>query len=255
MMNEKLQFIKDTFLNYYADQKYFILYLIALLFIFIKERRKINQNLLLYYPLIVFILVLNPMFVSLLLKIIPSSVYCRFFWLVPFGIAIAYLGVELITKIENNFKKRIAIVVFILILLYSGKFMYMNSNFTKVTQVNILYKMPEEYIQVAKKIKEIPFENKKAMVSTDLVGYIRQFDASIKLAYQRLPQLNYERYPIVNTYNAGDVKNLVSQCKQNDINIIVYDNSIPLTISPSHYGYDLYAQTEHYDIYALIKKD
>ena len=250
-MNENIEFIKNVFLSYYANQKYFVLFLIALLFIFIKEKQKTNQTFLIYYSMVILIILLNPIFVWLIFKMIPQSVYYRFLWTIPFGIIQAYFGVRLMDNINTHLKKNIIAISFILIIIYSGAFVYNNLTFEKV---NNWHKLPEEYIQVTQIVKDIPLDNKKAMVSTDLVGYIRQFDASIKLAYPRRPYADYQMYPIVKYYNAGDVKNLVSQCQQNDINIIVYDNSIPLTISPSHYGYDLYAQTEHYDIYALSKE-
>ncbi len=250
-MNENIELIKSVFLSYYANQKYLVLFLIALLFIFIKGKQKTNQSFLLYYPMVILIVLLNPIFVWLIFKIIPESVYYRFLWAIPFGIIIAYFGVRLMDNINTQLKKNIVAISFILIIIYSGAFVYNNTTFEKV---NNWHKLPDESIQVTQIVKDIPLDNKKAMVSTDLVGYIRQFDASIKLAYPRRPYADYEMYPIVKYYKAGDVKNLVNLCKQNDINIIVYDNSIPLTISPSHYGYGLYAQTEHYDIYALSKE-
>lgn len=250
-MNENIEFIKNVFLSYYANQKYFVLFLIALLFIFIKEKQKTNQTFLIYYSMVILIILLNPIFVWLIFKMIPQSVYYRFLWTIPFGIILAYFGVRLMDNINTHLKKNIIAISFILIIIYSGAFVYNNITFEKV---NNWYKLPDESIQVTQIVKDIPVDNKKAMVSTDLVGYIRQFDANIKLAYPRRPYADYEMYPIVKYYKAGDVKNLVNLCKQNDINIIIYDNSIPLTISPSHYGYDLYAQTEHYDIYALSKE-
>lgn len=250
-MNENIEFIKSVFLSYYANQNYFVLFLIALLFIFIKEKQKTNQSFLIYYPIAILIILLNPIFAWLIVKVIPESVYYRFLWTIPFGIILAYFGVRLMDNINTHLKKNIIAISFILIIIYSGAFVYNNITFEKV---NNWHKLPDESIQVTQIVKDIPVDNKKAMVSTDLVGYIRQFDANIKLAYPRRPYADYEMYPIVKYYKAGDVKNLVNLCKQNDINIIVYDNSIPLTISPSHYGYDLYAQTEHYDIYALSKE-
>ena len=41
------------------------------------------------------------------------------------------------------------------------------------------------------------------------------------------------------------------KAKEKNVNIIVYDNKIPLTISPQFYGYNLYKQVESYDIYVL----
>lgn len=251
-MNEYLEIIKNAFLNYYANQKYFIIFLIALLFIFVKEKNKMNKNFLLYYPIIVYIVVLNPVFVAVLLKIIPNSIYCRFFWTIPLGMIMAYFGVELISGIEEKFKKKVAVVAFLLILIYSGTYMYTNPNFEKTIPINKAYKLPDEYVQITQKIANLPIEEKKAMTSTNMIGYIRQIDASIKLAYPRIAYGDYEnRYPIVKVYNQGDVENLVSLCQVQNINIIVYDKSISLTMPPSNYGYNLYDQTENYDIYVL----
>lgn len=251
MLNEERELIKEIFTNYFANGLYFVIFLVALIIFMVEEKRKENKRILLYYPILVLIITLNPLFCKILLKFIGKNVYYRFMWLLPFGIVIAYLGTFIIAKASKKVKKTILCTVFIGIILYCGNFIYTNQTFDKV---NNWHKLPDESIQVTQMIAKIPLDNKKAMVSTDLVGYIRQFDASIKLAYPRRPYADYQMYPIVKYYNAGDVKNLVSQCQQNDINIIVYDNSIPLTISPSHYGYDLYAQTEHYDIYALSKE-
>ena len=216
------------------------------MFIFIKEKKNENKNLLLFYPIFILILVLNPIFCHIVLKFITTNVYYRFLWLLPLGIIIAYFGTLMLSDVDNKFKKIVATIMFIGIIVYSGNFVYTSSTFKKI---NNLYKLPDEYIQITQILSSIPIQEKNAMVSTELVKYIRQYDASIKLAFQRRPYEDYNMYPIVGFYNEGKVKELVELCERQEVNIIVYDNSITLTISPSHYGYNLYAQTEHYDIY------
>lgn len=247
MLNEERELIKEIFTNYFANGLYFAIFLVALIIFMVEEKRKENKRILLYYPILVLIITLNPLFCKIILKFIGKNVYYRFMWLLPFGIVIAYLGTFIIAKASKKVKKTIICTVFIGMLLYCGNFIYTNETFEKV---NNWYKLPDESIQVTQMIEKIPLDNKKAMVSTDLVGYIRQLDASIKLAYQRRPYADYQMYPIVKYYNAGDVKNLVKLCKQNDVNLIIYDKSISLLASLTEEGYDLYGQTEHYDIYA-----
>lgn len=248
-MSEYIEIIKNAFLNYYADQKYFIIFLVALVAVFVYEKRIQTKNLLLYFPLIAFIVLFNPMFVYGLSHFISENIYYRFFWTIPLGIVIAYLGVVLVARMDKKLTKNVAAILFILLIVYSGKFMYVDETFVPVSN---WYKLPDEYVQITQMLSDVPIQDKKAMTSTDMIGYIRQLDASIKLAYSRVIYEEYEkRYPIVKYYNQGDVKNLVEICQQQNINIIIYDKNISLSQPLSDYGYHLYNQTENYDIYTL----
>lgn len=247
MFSETIEIITSTFLKYYGNGTFFIISILAMIVIFIKEKDNTKRNFLIYYPALIFVVILNPLFYEYILKkYITSGVFYRFFWLIPSGIIIAYSIVQIVSNISQKTRRVVVIIAFLAIIMYSGNFMYTSETFQKVDNY---YKVPDNCMEVCDILNEIPIENKKAMVSTDLIGYIRQVDASIKLAYQRRPHGDYNIYEIWKFYNAGDVENLCNMCKEQDVNIIVYDNSIALTTSPEYYGYNLYAQTEHYDIY------
>lgn len=251
MFKEEIEIIKNAFSHYFADEKYLMVLMVSLFVIIVELKRKADRRFLVYYPVLMFIIILNPVFCYILLKFVSQSVYYRLFWMIPLGIIIAYFGVILIFKLDKKISKGILCLFFLGMIAYSGTFVYSSTTFEKV---NNWYKIPDEYIQVTQILGEIPLENKKAVTSTNMVGYIRQIDASIELAYGRRPYEDYQIYEIVNTYQKGDVENLTNLCKEQNTNIIVYDNSILLTISPSYYGYNLYAQTEHYDIYVLTEE-
>lgn len=248
MFSGEIEIIRTAFSNYFADGKYFIIFLIALLILVVEEKKKENRDFLLYYPAVLLVIILNPIFCSIILKFVSKNVYYRFFWTIPFGIVIAYAGTILVSKLEKKLTKAMLGIAFIGIIMYGGTFVYSSETFEKV---NNWYKLPDEYVQVIQILAEAPPKSKKAVTSIDMIGYIRQIDASINLAYERRPYGDYDRYEIVRYYNSGDVENLTNLCKQKGTNIIVYDNSIELTISPTQYGFDLYAQTENYDIYVL----
>ncbi len=97
----------------------------------------------------------------------------------------------------------------------------------------------------------IPIENKKAMTSVEMVPYIRQIDANIKLVFPRRAYGDYEKYEIIQAYNAGYMEKLIQLCNEKKVNILIFRRSIPTTTSPTYLGFQLYAQTENYDIYIL----
>lgn len=250
MFEKEIELIKTIFSNYFADGGYFLIFLIALLALFVVEKKKENRNLLVYYPILMLFLILNPIFCYLVLKFVGQNVYYRFLWLVPIGIVIAYFGTELISKASAKVKKILILLSFAAIIAYSGTYVYTSTTFG---EVNNWLKVPDEYLQVTQIVSNIPVEEKKAVTSTQMVGYIRQIDASIKLAYGRRPYEDYEMYPVVKYYNNGDAESLAWLCKKEGTNIIIYQRSIPLTKPLAEFGYLLYAQTENYDIYVLTQ--
>lgn len=248
MFSDNIQIIKNSFVNYFGTRSYFILFLIVLLCIFLLEKDKKKRVFLIYFSGLELLVVLNPIFNKCVNKLLNQNVYWRTFWIIPLGITMAYAGVLIIKNISEKSKKIIAISSMILIIILSGKCVYFGEEYSKL---NNWYKIPDEYLEIINTISEIDIEDKKVITSTDMIEYVRQVDAKIKTAYPRRPYQDYDKYEILRYYNAGDVENLTNLCKEKNINIIVYDNSIALTISPEFYGFKLYAQTEHYDIYVL----
>lgn len=246
MLENEINIIKNTLTHCYGDAKYFSIFLLVLLILFLELKNKENKNILIYYPALVLAIVLNPLFCKIILKFIGENVYYRFFWLLPVGLLIAYFGTMLISRANTKSSRVIIWICFIFIIVFSGKFMYTSYTFE---EVNNLYKLPDEYVQIVDIIKSIPIDEKKTMTSPSMIGYIRQLDASIELAYGRRPYGDYDGIDIVTYYLIGDIKIFTDICKEEDVNIIVYDRSIHINISPSYFGYILYAQTENYDIY------
>ena len=245
---EVLKIIKDGFTKYYAEQKFLIIFFIAMIIIVLKEKDKVNKGFLVYYPLIMFVIVLNPIFLYYLLKVVPANVYYRFFWSIPLGVTIAYFGAQVIADSDKTSKKIIGLIMFCLLIVYCGKYVYTQDVFV---QVNNWHKLPDEKLEITKEIAKANVDEKKAMVPTNLVGFVRQYDTSIKLAYQRRPYEDYEVFEIVKFYNAGDIENLVRLCKKDNVNIIVYDKAIQLSAPLQNYGFELFEESGQYDIYVL----
>ena len=247
MFFENIKNIVTAFDNYYGSGKYFLLLLVALIYIFIREKDSDKKSFLVWYPCLALIIILNPIFNKIVNPFLSENVYNRLYWSIPLGIILAYAGVLLVKNVSENSKKIIIFISICILIIFSGDFVYNKENF-QVTEN--LYKIPSEYVEVINILKTIPLDEKTAMVSTDLVPYVRLIAPSIRMAYPRRPD-GYKDYPIVGFYEAGDVKTLTKLCKEKNINIIVYDRNILLSISPAYFGYDYYTSTDKYDIYIL----
>lgn len=220
MFLEEINMMKEVFIKYFGDGKYLIIFIIALVAIAAEERKKENRNLLVYYTAIMFAVIFNPIVIKILLKFITDSVYHRMFWMLPVGIVMAYFFTTLISKVDKKYMKLIISIAIICVIMYSGKIIYSKENFKKV---NNWYKVSDEYVEIIGILSSIHAEHKKVLTIPDMNAYIRQIDASIKLAYPRRPTGDYDRVAILNQYYYGDIEVLTNSCKANKINIVVFD--------------------------------
>ena len=247
MFLENIENIRITFDEYYGTGKYFLLLMIALIYIFMSEKSENKKTFFVWYSCLALLIILNPIFNRIVDHFLNARVYNRLYWVVPIGIVIAYGGVLFVKSNSKKSKKIFTFCIVAALIIFSGNFVYTKDNYSKTDN---LYKIPNEYLEVSNIIKDIPIYPKKAMVSTDLVPYVRLIAPNVMMAYPR-KSTGYKDYPIVGFYEAGDVKVLTNLCKEKEVNIIVYDRNILLTISPTYFGYDYYTSTDRYDIYVL----
>ncbi len=251
MLRESLQIIQESFLKYKGTGMYIALFFIAMLYLFLSEKKKENRTFLVYFPCFILFIILNPIFQKCVNSLLNKNVYWRTFWMLPMGVVIAYASTKVV-KSRNHVKHKVIVfITMITIIMVSGKLIYNKENYKKIDN---FYKVPEEYVEVVNILSGATLKNKKVMVSSAMVPYIRQIDASLKLAFPRRAYGDYEKYEILQAYNGGDVEKLMKLCKEKQVNLLVYDKAIQITSSPVKFGFELYAQTENHDIYILNQK-
>lgn len=248
-MLESINIIKNTFIEFCGSGGYITLYLIALIYIFLKEENKEKRMFFIYFQFLLFLVVFNPIFNKIVGKIFKASVYWRVYWTIPLGITIAYAAVKIIFDLNHEkVRKVILSMVFIFTIIVSGKFIYTETNYQKVEN---LYKIPDESVLIAQLIGTDDEEYKKAIVPETIVAYIRQIDASIELAYKR-EAYTYENHPFVTALNMGDTEKITNLAKENNCNYIVVKKAIPLTVDFYYFGFELFSETENYAIYKIV---
>ena len=244
-MLENIEAIKNAFIQYKGSGAYITLYLIAIIYLFLKEKDKEKRFFFIYFPIGLCLILFNPIFNKIVGKIITPSLYSRVFWTVPLGLTIAYSFVKVVSEIESKNKKIITTMVLMLIIFVSGKFIYTFENYTKVGN---LYKLPDEHVLVAQLIGADENGYKKALVPETMCAHIRQIEPSINLAYKRNPQ-GYENNKYVITLNSGNTEEITKLAVENECNYIVMKKEIVITVDFSYFEFEKINETDNYVIY------
>lgn len=248
MFKENIEIIKQTFLEFQGSGMYIALFFISMLYIYLKEDNKKVKALLVYFPIIILLITLNPIFNKIVGKIFTSTVYWRVYWMLPLGLVIAYAAVQFINTENEKSKKVIATIGIIITIMMSGNLVYNKENYKKFGN---LYKVPDEAIEVVEIIRQGDEKKKKALTSEQLVAYIRQVDASIELAYKREPT-GYLDNEFVQTMHSGISENIVKMALENDCNYIVLDRGLVINVELHYFGFERIAETENFIIYRIM---
>lgn len=256
MFEESLEIIKNSFMEYKGTGSYIILYCLAVLYIFLKEKDKQKRAFTIYFPLLFLIIAMNPIFhkiIGIFLKDISywKSTYWRALWILPMGITIAYAAVGIVDSLEKKVQKIFTTICLVGIIALSGKYMFTNGNFIEVGNP---YKIFDESVYVTQLIGADEADYKKALVSSLLVPYMRQIDGSIELTYGR-NATSYSENSLATILGSGDVEKIATKAKSTNSNYIVMFRETELTGSFEDYGYELLHETDDFDIYKKVESE
>lgn len=247
MLSLIIETIKSATTEYIGSGMYIALFLVSLLYIFLKEENKNIKIFLGCFSILIIGIVINPIFCKLVEKVFTKSVYWRLFWMLPIGIVLAYICAKIVNHQEKKIYKILVALSLLFIIMISGKFIYTKENYIKVGNA---YKLPDEAVHIAYILEQEDKQYKKVMLPTSLVPYIRQINGNINLMYPRKPR-GYAGIEIVQRHEAGDVEYVANKCKEENCNYIIFNKQTVLTKSLSDYEYELFEQTENYDLYRL----
>lgn len=247
MLKENLEIIIENYSSFQGTGMYLALFFISMLYIFLKEENKKKKGLLVYFPILVLIVTLNPIFNKIVGSIFTRTVYWRVFWMLPIDLTIIYAFIKFVKSRNEKKEKIIVEISLMLILIISGGLVYNKDNFLKLGN---LYKLPDEHVRIAQLIGADTTEYKKAIVPEDMVGKIRQIDSSILLSYRRNPE-GYNDEPIVHYLYAGEVALVVDEAIKENCNYVVYRKVTVLKEPMEDYGFVKFGETENYAIYKL----
>jgi hypothetical protein len=182
---------------YYEGNIYFVLYIVSLIFLSIKDKGGSKRMRELFLPqfIMMALTVYNPVFpVALNSFFDVNKEYYRFLWMAPVILCIATAATIIITEHSDReadggslMRKVICTAFILLMLIAGGKWLYADGYIVSPN----MYHVPTEIPEVAQIIHEDALardpEDKypRAMMEYDYNMIIRQYDASILLACDR----------------------------------------------------------------------
>ena len=230
------EFYYTVGISYYA-----VLLILAILYIGLKETMKWKKYILVVSPLVIILLViLNPIYGSILAKISDYSYY-RLFWLVPADLILAYAIVRIWSDIKQQYKKRIFAGVMIVVLVFCGHFV---TAAFRVTHHDNLYQIHEENIILADAIMEDDTYAEKLVMAQEAVGQmIRPYRAEILICVYNESYLKMAETVVAEmtarkcTYGVY-TKECAQRCKLDECTEL-----------------KKIAETDNYSVYVLLQKE
>ena len=237
---------------------YFILFIAALVYLFIAEKDKIKRMLFIALPAALLAVFLFPVTAWLSMHLIlDQEIYYRQLWLIPYGAVICYALIHALTHIKKIWQRILIAAAFCALLLIGNGKLYMNKQYTLAENP---YHLPQEVIEVCDIILSqegalaLGYAPKCALPA-EMVEFNRQYTAGFPTAYGReaiIERWNYET-PYLDALSADvlDAEQLCVMAAADSIECFVVKNDKTMNGDPADHGYPLAGRTENYSIYMV----
>lgn len=171
--------IEDIIL--YNNNRFLILlFLAALIFLWITERDKRIKTVLVYFVTAITVLFCCPLYAWIGMKV-DAEIYYRVFWSIPIGILVCYSAVRAISHFKKFISRVLVCILTVLVICMNGKFYFTNTLHFKAVNA---YHMPQVVIDVADALKMEKYKP-IAAIPAELLPFIRQYSADIFTPYGR----------------------------------------------------------------------
>ena len=207
-MWEKMGSVMEDILRYNNQSYLIVIFLIALLLLWIEERNKKLKIALVYLTAALVVVFLNPLFVWIGMKM-DNEIYYRVWWTMPIGVMVCYSVIRFMMRFKSIIGKGLVFLLALLVIVVNGKLVYTNTIHFKATNA---YHIPQEVIDVVEALKLEKYRP-IAVMPAGLLPFLRQYSADIFTPYGRNmlePQWNfsnalYDAMEGNETYNAEEV--------------------------------------------------
>jgi len=229
-----------------------ILYLLALLYLWISEKNSNIRAVLVYGASIIQILFFIPFFYYGY-QLLDSGTYYRILWILPMTITIAYGAVKLLSKYPKA-----SIGIGMVMIALCGKYVYSN---VYITLAENAYHIPQEAIEVCEII--MPREEEERVTGVfpdDLIHFVRQYTSRIQMAYGRdylAPDWIYGDHPLREVLNQEEIKisQLIRLATEYKCQYIIIEKEKILIGNLEKENVIQIGETANYDIYRNLQVD
>lgn len=245
----------EIFKNYIGNGMLFILFIIACVFLFIKEKDKVKRTLLIYFPLTVLILFFFPLFHGIVDMMLDEETYYRILWLMPMTATIAYAGVKWILLGMKKWQRVVAMLLCCCLIVFTGDYVYDNPYFSKAEN---RFHIPQYVAEVCDSII-VEGREVRAAFPSEMLPYVRQYTANICMPYGRnvIVEDWDKTSELYNAMTADEIdcETVSELAKEESCQYVILNASWKLIGTMEEYNYDKVNSVDGYDIYLLEGAD
>lgn len=223
-----------------------ILYLLALIYLWVSEKNSVIKSIFVYGAGIIQILFFCPLFYYGY-QLLDKGTYYRILWLLPMTITIAYAGCNIFSRYPAG-----SILLGLLLIALCGKFVYTNQYISKAEN---WYHIPDEVIEVCDMM--MPTGEKTSVTGVfpdELIHFVRQYSTKIHMPYGRdylAPDWIYGDHPLREAMNNEKIQvfRLVKLANKVKCQYIILREDKQIIGDFSNFNVELIGETENYIIY------
>lgn len=244
-----LKEIVTIFQNYCGSGWYPVLFLAALLYLLVTEKKKQIRVVLVESSLVITVLFFLPFTKTIMNLLGEGETYYRILWLLPMAVVIAYAGIRLFGK-----HYRIGFVILALVLVLTGKSVYDSPYLSKAQN---RYHIPNSVIVICNEIMPAEEEERVwAVFPQELIYYVRQYTSEVQMPYGREMleaswEWNWDTHPIYKIMREDtiDLDALSPLLTEYNCQYLILNKSVPYTGDPQKNGLTKIADIEAYELY------
>ena len=179
-VKEAMAVALEDLLLYNKDSVLVLLFLVALVFLWLVERDRRIRTILLYLSIALFAVFLCPVYAWIGQKI-DEEIYYRVFWTLPIGLLFCYGSVQLLNRMKKTISRVLVGILLLLVICMNGKLVYKTTHYIKATNA---YHVPQIVIDVAEAIRMEKYKP-IAVLPSELLPFLRQYTGDVFTPYGR----------------------------------------------------------------------
>ncbi len=179
-MKEVMSIVFENLILYNNKSLLLLLFLIALVFLWIVERDRRIRTVLLYLSVALVAVFFCPLYAWIGQKI-DEEIYYRVFWCLPIGLLFCYGSIRLLMRMKKTISRVLVGILLVLIICMNGKLVYTNTIHFKATNA---YHIPQVVIDVADAVR-MEMYKPIAVFPAEVLPFLRQYTGDIFTPYGR----------------------------------------------------------------------
>lgn len=222
-----------------------ILFLAAIVYLFLTEKRKERRILLIYLPVLTLLLYFNPLFAAFFCKVVDTEIYFRICWLLPVGVVLGYSAVQIAERFEG--KKQACLIAGMLCLIaISGKLVYTNPLYSRAQNP---YHVPDSVVHICDAIK---CEGREVMAAfpREMVLYVRQYSPYVCMPYGRdAYETEFNHFEKLMDADVIDLETMWERIELFGVHYIILDEKKEILGDPQDFNLVEFDRMDGYVIY------